>query len=169
MAIGADAVEDTFTSRDLRVDAARRRRQVQRLHAHVGLPPRGSINSQVTAGEGVFNSIGCADCHVATLTSGASSIAALANKTYHPYSDFLLHDMGTSGDGIGAMGRATTTEMRTAPLWGLRTVESFWHAGNAVSISEAIQRHRGHNTAATRFNTLSSTQTTQILAFLNSL
>ena len=124
----------------------------------------------VTAGEGVFNSIGCADCHTATLTSGASNIAALANKTYHPYSDFLLHDMGTSGDGIGAMGRATRTEMRTAPLWGLRGIETFLHAGNAVLISEAIERHRGQgNAAATRFNNLTSTQRGQILAFLNSL
>jgi CxxC motif-containing protein (DUF1111 family) len=133
-------------------------------------PPRGPINATVTAGEGVFDSIGCASCHVATLTSGASSIAALANKAYHPYSDFLLHDMGTSGDGIGAMGRATTTEMRTQPLWGLRGVSTFLHAGNAVSISEAIARHRGQaNAAATRFNNLSSTQNTQLLAFLNSL
>jgi CxxC motif-containing protein (DUF1111 family) len=133
-------------------------------------PPRGTITAQVTAGEGVFNSIGCADCHTATLTSGASNIAALANKTYHPYSDFLLHDMGTSGDGIGAMGRATRTEMRTAPLWGLRGIETFLHAGDAVLISEAIERHRGQgNAAATRFNNLTSTQRAQILAFLNSL
>jgi CxxC motif-containing protein (DUF1111 family) len=133
-------------------------------------PPRGTINATVTAGEAVFNSIGCANCHVGTLTSGASPIAALANKTYHPYSDFLLHDMGTSGDGIGAMGRATTTEMRTAPLWGLRGISTFLHGGNAISISEAIARHRGQaNAAATRFNNLSSTQNTQLLAFLNSL
>lgn len=133
-------------------------------------PPRGPITAQVTAGEGVFNTIGCADCHTATLTSGATDIAALSNKTYHPYSDFLLHDMGTSGDGIGAMGRATTTEMRTAPLWGLRGIETFLHAGNAVSISEAIERHRGQAAAASsRFSNLNSTQRAQILAFLNSL
>jgi CxxC motif-containing protein (DUF1111 family) len=133
-------------------------------------PPRGPITATVTAGEGVFNSIGCADCHVATLTSGSTDIAALSNKTYHPYSDFLLHDMGTSGDGIGAMGRATRTEMRTAPLWGLRGIETFLHAGNAVLISEAIERHRGQAAAASsRFSNLNSTQRSQILAFLNSL
>jgi len=133
-------------------------------------PPRGTITAQVTAGDAVFNSIGCADCHTPTLTSGPSNIAALANKTYHPYSDFLLHDMGTSGDGIGAMGRATTTEMRTEPLWGLRGIQTFLHAGNAIQISEAIERHRGQaNAAATRFNNLNSTQRAQILAFLNSL
>lgn len=133
-------------------------------------PPRGAITAQVTAGEGVFNSIGCADCHTATLTSGATDIAALSNKVYHPYSDFLLHDMGTSGDGIGAMGRATTTEMRTAPLWGLRGIETLLHGGNAVSISEAIERHRGQAAAASsRFSNLNATQRAQILAFLNSL
>jgi CxxC motif-containing protein (DUF1111 family) len=133
-------------------------------------PPRGTINAQVTAGDAVFNSIGCADCHTPTLSSGLSDIAALSNKTYHPYSDFLLHDMGTSGDGIGAMGRATITEMRTQPLWGLRGIETFLHGGNAVQISEAIERHRGQaDAAATRFNNLNSTQRAQILAFLNSL
>ncbi len=133
-------------------------------------PPRGAITAAVTAGEGVFNSIGCANCHTATLTSGASPIAALANKVYHPYSDFLLHDMGTSGDGIGAMGRATPNEMRTQPLWGLRGISTFLHGGNAISISEAIARHRGQaNAAATRFNSLTATQSSQLLAFLNSL
>jgi CxxC motif-containing protein (DUF1111 family) len=60
--------------------------------------------------------------------------------------------------------------MRTAPLWGLRGIETFLHGGNAVSISEAIERHRGQAAAASsRFSNLDSTQRAQILAFLNSL
>jgi CxxC motif-containing protein (DUF1111 family) len=133
-------------------------------------PHRGTITATVTAGETVFRSIGCANCHTPTIRSGSHPIAALANKDYHPYSDFLLHDMGTSGDGIGGQGIARPAEMRTQPLWGLRTIQTFLHGGNAVLISEAIARHRGQaNAAATAFNNLSSTQRSQILAFLNSL
>ena len=72
-------------------------------------PPRGRITQAVTAGEQVFNRIGCNTCHVASITTapagtiingGAMTVpAALGNKIIHPYSDFLLHDVGT-GDGI---------------------------------------------------------------------
>src|SRR5712691_12171836 len=72
-------------------------------------------NSPVAAGERVFNDIGCDSCHVATLRTGPSDIAALSNKQFHPYSDFLLHDMGSLGDGI-AQGSASGREIRTAPL-----------------------------------------------------
>jgi CxxC motif-containing protein (DUF1111 family) len=133
-------------------------------------PSRGTITSDVTTGEATFNAIGCASCHVATLTSGSGASSALSNKTYHPYSDFLLHDMGTSGDGIGAMGQASTTEMRTAPLWGLRARSTFLHGGNAVSIREAVERHRGQGESARfAFDQLGTTQMNQVLAFLGSL
>ena len=47
--------------------------------------------------------------------------AALGNKTFHPFSDFLLHNVGT-GDGIVQNGgQATANKLRTPPLWGLRT------------------------------------------------
>lgn len=134
-------------------------------------PPRGPINSTVTAGEAVFNSIGCATCHVATLTTSANAAEpALRNRTYHPYSDFLLHDMGSLGDNIGAMGQARLTEMRTQPLWGLRVVTRFLHDGRADTISRAVENHAGQGAASRdRFNNLPATQKTQILAFLNSL
>ena len=45
-----------------------------------------------------------------------------ADHAFQPFSDFLVHDMGTLGDGIGNDGDsvAVTRRMRTAPLWGLR-------------------------------------------------
>jgi CxxC motif-containing protein (DUF1111 family) len=134
-------------------------------------PPRGPINSTVTAGEGVFNSIGCATCHVASITTSPSAAEpSLRNRTYHPYSDFLLHDMGSLGDNIGAMGVAGLREMRTQPLWGLRVVTRFLHDGRADTISRAVENHAGQAVQARdRFNNLPATQKTQILAFLNSL
>ena len=59
-------------------------------------------------GAELFTKIGCATCHVDTIVTGKSPAIlsgpglhsdALENRTIHPYSDFLLHDVGT-GDGI---------------------------------------------------------------------
>ncbi len=63
-------------------------------------PPRGAITPEVQAGEQVFARIGCAGCHVPMLMTGGSPIAVLNRVTFHPYSDFLLHDMGALGNGI---------------------------------------------------------------------
>jgi CxxC motif-containing protein (DUF1111 family) len=104
--------------------------------------PRGPGSASVTAGEAVFNSIGCAECHVSSLTTGTSHIAALNQVTFHPYSDFLLHHMGTLGDGI-EQGKAAGDEMRTAPLWGLRLRSTFLHDARATTHSDAIEAHDG--------------------------
>jgi CxxC motif-containing protein (DUF1111 family) len=94
----------------------------------------------------------------------------LSNKTIHPYSDFLLHDMGSAGDRIGGMGQAGLTEMRTAPLWGLRVITLLFHDGRANTVSRAVENHGGQaTTARDRFNNLNATQKSQILAFLGSL
>ena len=58
-------------------------------------------------GAAVFKKIGCATCHVDTIVTGKSPATpsvglhpdAVENRTIHPYSDFLLHNVGT-GDGI---------------------------------------------------------------------
>ncbi|HET6424580.1 MAG TPA: di-heme oxidoredictase family protein, partial [Planctomycetaceae bacterium] len=132
-------------------------------------PPRGPINANVNAGEKVFTNIGCVNCHTSSLTTGTNAVAALNLKTFAPYSDFLIHDMGSLGDGI-EQGTARGTEMRTAPLWGLRTQPNLLHDGRAKSIEEAIQLHRGQGqTAADRFRTLSTTDKANLLAFLRSL
>ena len=59
-------------------------------------------------GAELFAKIGCASCHIESIVTGKSPAVlsglglhadALENRTIHPYSDFLLHDVGT-GDGI---------------------------------------------------------------------
>jgi CxxC motif-containing protein (DUF1111 family) len=131
--------------------------------------PRGTITSSVTAGEGVFNRIGCAGCHVSTLTTGTSPIAALNQQTFHPYSDFLLHHMGTLGDGI-EQGKAAGDEMRTAPLWGLRLRSTFLHDARAKTHSAAIEAHDGAaKAAADAFRQLNATDRQALLDFLGSL
>ena len=120
-------------------------------------------------GSRVFAELGCASCHVPSLTTGASPVAALDRRSLQPYSDFLLHDMGSLGDGI-VQGQATGTEMRTAPLWGLRLVTSFLHDGRARTVEEAILAHDGQaRQARDRFAALSWYEKAKVVAFLRSL
>jgi CxxC motif-containing protein (DUF1111 family) len=146
-------------------------------------PPRGTINSTVRAGDTLFNSVGCSGCHVASIRTAAPGTRinggairvrdAVGNKIVHPYSDFLLHDIGT-GDGIpvlpGADFASTATQIRTAPLWALRTRNRLMHDGLSFTKQEAIARHAGQASAAkAAYNALTSAQKDQVLAFLDSL
>jgi CxxC motif-containing protein (DUF1111 family) len=133
-----------------------------------------SESSQAVAGDAFFTTIGCDGCHVRTLTSGSGSdITALNNQMYHPFSDFLLHDMGSLGDNIGASGSAGLTEMRTAPLWGMRLADpkhQLLHDGRATSLADAVLRHDGQALAARNlFAALSNSDQNNVLAFLKTL
>ncbi len=99
--------------------------------------------------------------------------AALGNKIIHPYSDFLLHDVGT-GDGIPLLPTTehagTANQMRTAPLWALRTRNRLMHDGLTFTTHEAILRHAGQATSVTNaYKALSTTEKAQLLKFLDSL
>jgi CxxC motif-containing protein (DUF1111 family) len=132
-------------------------------------PPRGTINGDVFGGEIVFNVIGCSACHTPTLLTGNSNVAALRFKLFQPFSDFLLHDMGSLGDGI-AQGDANGREIRTAPLWGVRKVTRLLHDGRATTIEQAILAHDGQGSAArNRFSGLEPNAKAKLLSFLNSL
>ncbi len=146
-------------------------------------PSRGPITADVQAGEGFFNQVGCVSCHVSILHTARPGTRingdvftvpdALGNKIIHPYSDFLLHDVGT-GDGIPVLPTpeyaATTNLIRTAPLWALRTRNRLMHDGLSFTKQEAIQRHGGQATPVTgSYNALTDEQQRQVLEFLNSL
>lgn len=132
-------------------------------------PPRGPITADVRQGEKLFARIGCANCHVATLYTGNHPSAALRYRRFSPYSDFLLHDMGSLGDGI-EQGQARGEEMRTAPLWGLRIQPSFLHDGRAATVEEAILQHEGQGLESrNQFRLLTMQNRAKLLDFLNSL
>jgi CxxC motif-containing protein (DUF1111 family) len=146
-------------------------------------PSRGTITQDVLAGEQLFKQVGCATCHVASMTtartgtvinSGSFTVPpALGNKIFHPYSDFLLHDIGT-GDGIpikaDAAFASTASQIRTAPLWALRTRNRLMHDGLTFTTMDAIERHAGQATAVTaQFNALSAEEQRVVYAFLSSL
>jgi CxxC motif-containing protein (DUF1111 family) len=116
----------------------------------------------------VFHATGCAACHRPSLTTGPSPLRALAQATFEPYSDFLLHDMGPLGDGI-PQAAATGAEMRTAPLWGLRLRTRYLHDGSATSVDDAIRRHGGQGRGARlRYEALTEDARADLLAFLQS-
>lgn len=132
-------------------------------------PPRGTVSRDANDGEAIFTRIGCSDCHVATMHTGASPIAALDHKVYHPYSDFLLHDMGSLGDGI-VQGDAGSQEMRTAPLWGLRFLTAYLHDGRAATFDDAILAHDGEARASrNQFAALDAKSKAKLREFLKSL
>ncbi len=144
------------------------------------VPPRGPITPAVLQGQAIFQALGCAGCHVSTLVTAAAGTTvhggmyvvpdALGGKQFHPFSDFLLHNVGT-GDGIQQNGPAdTANKIRTAPLWGLRTRTQLLHDGSANTYEDAISRHSGEAAdEVARYNHLNQAQRTLLDAFLGSL
>jgi CxxC motif-containing protein (DUF1111 family) len=102
-------------------------------------PDRGPIDETVIRGEGVFQAIGCASCHVPVLTTGPSPNPVLDRRAVPLYSDLLLHDVAT-GDGI-QQASARPNEVRTPALWGLRFRRPLLHDGSAATTEQAVLRH----------------------------
>jgi CxxC motif-containing protein (DUF1111 family) len=139
-----------------------------------------STSSDVSAGAAIFDKIGCEICHtktfvtmpVGTKINGGlfpyAVTAAIGNKIIHPYSDFMLHDVGT-GDGIVQNG-GPANKIRTRALWGVRTNDRHMHDGLSLTFNEAILRHRGEASAVTsNYNSLTTAQKNQLITFLKSL
>ena len=147
------------------------------------VPPRDTVlaaTSDAKAGATLFTQIGCNICHVTTLTTAPAGTsfnggqfivpAALGNMNIHPYSDFMLHDVGTGDFIVQNGGQVTLTKMRTAPLWGMRTRNRLMHDGESLLRNDAILNHFGQaNPVINNYIYLSTTQKNQLITFLNSL
>jgi CxxC motif-containing protein (DUF1111 family) len=132
------------------------------------------------AGQQIFSSIGCSICHVTSITtappgtlinSGTLTVpAALGGQIIHPYSDFLLHDVGT-GDGIVQNGgRQSQDRLRTPPLWGLRFRNRLMHDTMSLTRNDAILRHSGEaRLVINSYRRLDTGRKNQLITFLNSL
>lgn len=139
--------------------------------------PRKQQDPAVIAGRNIFTTIGCQKCHTPELKTASSSIAALANKTFRPYTDLLLHDMGTDLDDGYTEGTATTAEWRTPALWGLGLSKQsqggqyfLMHDGRAHSISAAILLHGGEGSGSrNRYQALSAAEQNNLILFLENL
>ena len=151
--------------------------------AHLAPPPQVAITagSSQDRGRTLFNSstLQCSGCHrsdadVFVSTSAGGIQAGIA---FQPFSDFLVHDMGTAADQIGLNDGdsvASTRLMRTAPLWGLRSRNLKFHDGRTSDIATAIRDHNGGSVgqgtaAAAAFGALSSSQQSDLVNYLNTL
>ena len=149
------------------------------------LPRDRKEREETEQGFKLFKSTGCAACHVPELVTASAGAwvngrtfrvpKALGNKRFHPYGDFLLHDIGT-GPAIlrEEMPPESRGRIRTAALWGIGTRlihgEPLLHDGSARSLEDAIQRHK--NSAAReaeKFQRLRERERTRLLKFLRSL
>jgi CxxC motif-containing protein (DUF1111 family) len=135
---------------------------------------RGDTTS-IQRGSPLFSQIGCANCHVRTpfVTPPSPPTGVPGNFTFHPFSDFLVHDMGALGDRIGADPGETlaqTRRMRTAPLWGIKVRNHLLHDGRTSDVATAIRAHDGQGAAARNaFNALSSTDQHAVVQFVRSI
>ena len=161
---------------------------VQKIVDFVALlapPPRGEVlmdQGEVTYGEHLFREAGCVWCHVPSYRTREEPIAgksgpspevwaALVNQEVHPYSDFLLHDLGPALDDGVALGASKTSEFKTPALWGLRFRQHLlMHDGRANNIEQAILYHGGE-AASSRIYVLGLSRRDRValLAFLKSL
>lgn len=138
---------------------------------------RKSQSSDIQAGQAIFASIGCAVCHQPTWVTATNADQSLSQITFHPFSDFLLHDMGASGDqipqGTDSNGQPIPGSwMRTTPLWGSQLNPALWHDGSIKQgdYTGAINKHDGQGLGTkVQYNNLSPTQQKQLLKFLQSL
>lgn len=148
------------------------------------VPPRDALisaSASSLAGERLFFQIGCNICHLQTLVTarpgtvvdGGTFVVpdALGNKIIHPFSDFLLHDLGTAGGIVQTpQFQDTANKLRTPPLWGLRMRPRFMHDLLSLTPQNAIERHQGEAEHVTqRFKDLSDAEKQELLTFLSSL
>ena len=129
------------------------------------------------SGEKLFESAGCSGCHVPEMRTGKfPAVPQIANKLIRPYTDMLLHDMGPDlADGRPDF-KASGSDWRTPPLWGLglsmqvNASNSFLHDGRARNVLEAIVWHGGEaKTAREKFVNFTKQQRDDVLFFLQSI
>ncbi len=138
---------------------------------------RDQTNENVLAGKQIFTDLKCAACHMPEWTTGQSDIAALSYKTFYPYTDLLLHDMGPGLDDGYTEGSALTSEWRTPPLWGLGLSKNsqggsyyLMHDGRATTMEQAILLHGGEALQSkTMYEVLSDSEKQKLIQFLESL
>jgi len=138
---------------------------------------RNEDNPDVIVGEQIFTQINCASCHTPALQTGFSPIDVLSYKKIYPYTDLLLHEMGSELDDGYTEGFALTSEWKTPALWGLGLSQNsqggsyfLLHDGRATSIEGAILLHGGEaQESKTKYTQLSETEKQQLIKFLESL
>ena len=148
-----------------------------------------SERQAIEMGEKAFYKAKCHLCHVTTLHTrprgatllNGTELPWLGSQTIHPYSDYLLHDMGSEIMGVGlndnyCSGLARGNEWRTTPLWGIGLQQKvnghtyFLHDGRARNLTEAILWHGGEGEASKNlFKKMDRSEREAMIKFLESL
>jgi hypothetical protein len=158
----------------------------------------GSNRPDVNAGRALFDSLGCAGCHVPALETTtewldyafpeietdpaqniylSTDLTAVAKfkpngqggVTVPAYSDLKRHDMGP--DLAETTGHPDVDPHFITPrLWGITDTGPYLHDGRALTLRHAIEMHGGEGQAARDgFVGLGAAQQAHLLQFLNSL
>lgn len=144
----------------------------------LAVPARRNYNDEnVLKGKKTFENIQCTSCHIPKIQTGNThAITILRNQTIRPYTDLLLHDMGADLADNAVDFKASGSEWRTPPLWGIGLLQivnghtNLMHDGRAKNVEEAILWHGGEGQKAKdKYKKLSVTERQDLLAFINSL
>ncbi len=118
---------------------------------NLGVPERRDIDDpHVLRGKEIFHRLNCTGCHTPKhVTHRLDGQPEQSFQLIWPYTDLLLHDMGPGLADNRPEGRATGSEWRTPPLWGIGLTAQvsghteYLHDGRARSLLEAILWHGG--------------------------
>ncbi|MEF3049048.1 di-heme oxidoreductase family protein [Pseudotabrizicola sp. L79] len=118
---------------------------------NLAVPARRDVDDpEVLRGKAVFHDIGCTSCHTPKyVTERLVGQPEQSFQLIWPYTDLLLHDMGSGLADNRPEGRANGKEWRTPPLWGIGLTQTvsgyshFLHDGRARSLLEAVLWHGG--------------------------
>ncbi|MEO6667959.1 MAG: di-heme oxidoredictase family protein [Ferruginibacter sp.] len=144
----------------------------------LAVPARRSVTDPVALqGENIFKQIKCANCHIPTMqTSVDVTLRQISNQRIHPYTDLLLHDMGTGLADNRPDFLADGNEWKTPALWGIGLFEKtngipfYLHDGRARTIEEAILWHAGEaEDSKNKFVLLSTSDRKALIKFIKSL
>lgn len=144
----------------------------------LAVPARRNVSDRgVKRGEKIFTQINCSGCHTPTVYTGVDvRLPMLSNQRIHPFTDMLLHDMGSGLADNRPDFQASGNEWRTPPLWGIGLFpktngEAYYlHDGRARTLEEAILWHGGEaEKAKEAFVQLSRSDRDDLIKFLNSL
>lgn len=153
-------------------------RRVVAYSSLLAVPSRRDFDDEdVLAGKQLFSEIGCAACHTPRhVTKSNAAFAELEDQTIWPYTDLLLHDMGSDLADERPVFNASGSEWRTPPLWGIGFFPSvnghqrLLHDGRARGVAEAILWHGGESAPARdEFERLNADEREQLILFVESL
>jgi len=127
-------------------------------------------------GQALFTQAGCQQCHRPQLQAGESQHSWLSGRTFSPYTDLLLHDMGDDLADNRPVFAANGREWRTPPLWGIGQAQKvvaqtgFLHDGRARNVLEAILWHGGEaQKSREAVEQMSAAQRNELLQFVEAL